>query len=185
MTAPVPTNEPLEARVGDTWAWNRQDLPDYPATTWTLKYQFKNATSHFEFNATADGSNFSIVVAKATTAGFTAGKYSWAAYVTDGTSQYTVATGRLNVLPSYSLASAAALDDRTHARKVLEALEATIEGKATKDQLKYMIGSRSIERLTPAELVTWRNQYRAEVFSEDNKERRQNGYGAGRLVAKL
>lgn len=185
MTAPIPTNEPVEARVGDTWVWNRQDLPDYPAPTWSLKYQFKNATQHFEINATTDGTNFAISVAKATTAGYTAGAYSWVAYVTDGTSQYEVDRGRITVLASYSLASPAALDDRSHARKVLEALEATIEGKATKDQMEYTIGSRSIKRMSATDLVTWRNHYRAEVFAEDNKERRRNGYNAGRLVARL
>ena len=48
-----------------------------------------------------------------------------------------------------------------------------------------IIGSRSIKRMSATELVTWRDKYRAEVFAEDNKERRRNGYNAGRLVARL
>mgnify|MGYP001584723131 FL=1 len=185
MTASVPTNEPLQLRIGDTWRWNRQDLADYPAPTWTLKYALKNAASHIEITAAADGSAFAVTVAKATTAGYTAGRYRWVAYVGDGTTQTEVDTGWVDVLPSYSAASQVALDDRTHARKALDAIEAVIETRATMDQQEYTIGSRSLKRMDPKELLSWRDYYRAQVFAEENGERRRNGYGAGRLVAKL
>ena len=68
MTATIPTTEPTELRVGDTWQWKREDLSsDYPATSWTLTYYFRNATAYFNVVATADGVHFEVTVAKATT----------------------------------------------------------------------------------------------------------------------
>jgi hypothetical protein len=184
MTAPIANNEPFQLRAGDTWVWNRQDLAnDYPAPTWTLKYAFKNAVQHFELTAAADGTFFAASVAMSTTANYVAGKYSWVAWVETASERHEVDRGWLTVLPAFT--GTTVLDDRSHARKVLEALEALIEGKATADQMEYTIGSRSLKRIPPADLITWRDKYRGLVFAEDAAERRRNGYGAGRLVAKL
>lgn len=53
MTATIPDREPAQLRCGDTWRWTRS-LADYPATTWTLKYRYKTASTGFEIVATAD-----------------------------------------------------------------------------------------------------------------------------------
>lgn len=70
----------------------------------------------------------------------------------------TVATGTVIVLPDPVTA-----DTRSHAEKVLEAIEALIEGRATKDVSSYSIAGRSLTRLTPDELVKWRSFYKNEV----------------------
>jgi hypothetical protein len=182
MTTPI--NEPLRIYAGDTWAWQREDLAsDYPAPTWTLKYAFKNAASHIELTATADGTFFAVSVAASTTIGYTAGTYNWVAYVESGSSRYTVDEGVLVVLPAF--ANASALDNRTHAKKALDAIEAVIEGRAGVDQMEYTIGSRQLKRMPIAELLQFRDYYRAQVFAADANERRRNGYGAGRVVARL
>lgn len=54
-------------------------------------------------------------------------------------------------------------DPRSHAEKVLEAIEALIEGRATKDVSSYSIAGRSLTRLSPKELVEWRSFYKNEV----------------------
>ena len=48
MAASIPTTEPTSLRAGNTWQWRREDLSDYPASTWTLTYHFRNRTSHFD-----------------------------------------------------------------------------------------------------------------------------------------
>jgi hypothetical protein len=73
----TPTNEPIEARAGDTWSWRRDDLADYPAPTWVLKYRAKNAAGGFEIVAAADGAAHLVTVPAATTAVYTAGIYDW------------------------------------------------------------------------------------------------------------
>lgn len=172
----IPTNEPLELRAGDTWKWNREDLTDYEAPTWTLTYRFKNASAGFEIAAAASGTYFAVSVAKATTAALTAGVYRWQAFVDNGTERYQVDSGTLTVLPDYGAGTATtALDDRTHARKVLDAIEAVIESRASKDQEEYTINGRSLKRTPLKDLTDLRNQYQALVNRETNAELIANG----------
>ena len=180
----TPTNEPSELRAGLTWAWRREDLAsDYPATTWTLKYWCKKTGStgaNFSITATADGSNFAVSVSASTTATYTAGDYTWVAVVTSGTEAYEVDRGTFTLLPRYD--QAANLDDRSHARTVLDAIEAVIEGRAAKDQQEYAIGGRML-KLTPiADLLVLRNRYKAEVEAELAAEKLANGIGTGRSI---
>ncbi len=186
MTAPIPTTEPRAARAGMTWQWRREDLADYPASIWTLKYWFKKTGSsgaNFSITATADGDAFAIAVSATTTAGYTAGDYTWAAVVTAGSEAFPVDSGTLELEPRYDQATN--LDDRSHARKVLDAIEAVIEGWASKDQESYSIGGRSLSRTPLDELMKFRDQYRAEVYAEELAENIANGGGGGKLVVKF
>ena len=160
-------DEPSEIRAGDPWAWRREDLADYPATLWTLAYWFKNQNGGFQLSAAADGVYYAIDESSDDTEGLVAGSYSWQARVTniaDNTIRHVVDSGTLQVLPNLFVGAAAdPLDGRTHAQKVLDAIEATIEGRATLDQLEYTIGNRSLKRMTVDDLLKLRAQYRREV----------------------
>lgn len=183
----VPRNEPPEQRAGTTWQWRREDLaPSYPASTWTLKYWFKKTGSsgaNFSITASADGDNFAVSVLAATTAAYTAGDYSWSAQVTSGAEAYEVDRGRMKVLARYD--QAANLDDRSHARQALEAIEAVILSRASKDQEEYQIGGRMLKRTPIEDLLKLRDKYRGEVAMEDMAERIRNGQGGNTLVVKL
>ena len=78
MTAPIPTTEPTELRAGDTWKWTRS-LSDYPASIWTLTYVLVQAAVQKSITASASGDDFSVSVAKATTAAYAEGLWSWVA----------------------------------------------------------------------------------------------------------
>lgn len=179
MTASIPDNEPDELRAGDTWKWTRS-LGDYPSVSWTLKYRFKNASGGFEIVATPSGSDYSISVAAATTGGYAAGTYDWVAWVEAGAEKYTVDQGTLVVLPDLRGGSATSAQDvRGHAQKVLDAIEAVIENRATLDQERYRINDRELWRTPVTELIKLRQRYRAEVQAEKNAERIRNGTGIG------
>lgn len=179
----TPTNEPLELRAGDTWEWRREDLSDFPAGTWTLTYRFKNATGGFEVVATADGTNHEVSVASSTTANFLAGTYSWAAQVVNGATKKTVDMGEVKVLPNlFAGAAATASDLRSHPRKVLDAIEAVIEGRATLDQEEFQIGGRMLKRTSIPHLLKLRSRYQDEVAREQAAERLANGLGTARKL---
>lgn len=187
-TSEIPRNEPPEARAGLTWQWRREDLTaDYPASAWTLKYWFKKTgatQANFSIQANADGDNFAVNVLAATTAAYTAGDYTWSAQVTGGTSEaYEIDRGRMKVLARYD--AAANLDDRSHARQALEAIEAVLLNRATLDQQEYSIGNRMLKRMPAADLLKFRDYYRGQVATEDMAERARNGQGGNRLVVKL
>jgi hypothetical protein len=167
MSATVPKTEPAQIRAGDTWQWRREDLVDYPATVWTLSYAFKNAVKGFSFDATADGAFFAVSVVAAETGDYPAGIYRWAAQVAKGDERHTVTIGTTEVLPDVFADPDAALDTRSHARRVLDAIQATIEGRASRDQMEYSINNRTLRRTPMADLLLLRDRYRAEVQAED------------------
>lgn len=184
-SADIPRNEPLEARAGLTWQWRREDLSDYPASTWTLKYWFKKTGStgaNFSVTATADGVNHAVSVSATTTGAYTAGEYSWVAVATSGSESYEIDRGRFTLLAKYDAASN--LDDRSHARKALEAIEAVLESRATQDQQEYSIGNRMLKRMPVKDLLGFRDYYRGQVGAEIMAERVRNGLGGNRLVVK-
>lgn len=183
MTARIAITEPDKVRAGDTWAWTRQDLADYPSSAWTLKYALKNASSAINITATADGSGYAVSVSMASTASHPPGKYRWVAWVESATERFDVDTGWIEVLPKYDTTTA--LDDRGHARRTLEAIEAVIEGRATLDQQEYTIGSRSLKRMLIKDLIFYRDYYRGQVFAQENAERAANGKGGAQLVVRL
>lgn len=180
----TPTTEPTELRAGDLWEWRREDLTsDYPASSWTLTYRFKNAAGGFEVVAAADGDAFESSVAAATSAAIAAGVYAWQARASNGLLVHTVDTGETKVLPNlFATSASTASDQRTHARRTLEAIEAVIEGRATTDQQAYAIGTRSLTRIPLPELLAFRDRYRMAVAREDQANGVPNNFGRDRYV---
>lgn len=181
MTATVPTTEPMELRAGLTWAWRREGLTDYPASAWTLKYWFKRMglpPANFSIVCTADGDTHVAGVTATISAAYGAGNYTWVALATQGSNAYEIGRGLTKLLPRYD--QVGNLDDRTHARRVLEAIEAVIEGRATLDQQEYTIGNRNLKRMPIADLLVLRDRYRTEVANQDAAERAAAGLGDSR-----
>jgi len=174
----IPTTEPAEIIAGDTLKWKREDLSaDYPASSWTLTYELRGP-QQITITATADGDDFSVSVGTSTTAGWTAGDYWWAAYVSDGTDRYRVDGGTLTIKPDLAT-TGAVYDGRSHAKKVLDAIEAVIEGRASKDQMSYTIAGRSLARTPIADLLRLRDSYKAEYKAEQKAEKIDRGVKTG------
>jgi hypothetical protein len=167
MTTEVATVEPREVVAGDTWEWEKS-FSDYPATTWTLTYYLRSREHEASITAAADGTDHLVTVAKATTAAYKAGLYEITGFVTDATERFQVYRGLLNVLPDPA-SQGAGQDPRSHARKTLDAIEAVVEGRATKDQQAYTIGGRSLQRMPIKDLMYFRGVYRAEVYAEESR----------------
>lgn len=161
-------NEPKEITAGFQYSWT-ESLSDYPADNgWVLKYILLNASNKIEFESIPDNSSHLIELTPETTDEFIAGVYTLYKYVehTDGRKfQITSFSYTINASPI----SATTLDTRTHARKMLEALEALELGRASVQQKAFSIAGRSIEYLTPEEIIKWKNHYQRVVFAEENK----------------
>lgn len=178
----IPTNEPASLRAGDTWQWRREDLTDYPASAWTLTYRFKNAAGGFEIVASADGDNFAVDEDPTTTAAFGAGDYDWQAQVSnaDTGEKFTVESGVLAVEPSFFATSpTTAYDNRTQARKILDAIDAYMAGRATSDQKEYEINvggtMRRMVHSNYTQIVAARSYYAAIVANEEAAQRANEG----------
>ena len=174
--ASIAANEPLKLVAGDRWQWRREDLAvDYPATAWSLAYYFTNASSSFIVNAVADGDHFAVDEAPADHAAQAPGRYTWAAYLSKIGDRVQIDMGTIDVTPN--LVTAGTADQRSHAEKVVESIEAVIEGRATKDQESYSIAGRSLSRTSITDLIQLRDRYRAEVARLRKAERIAAGLG--------
>ena len=65
---------------------------------------------------------------------------------------------------------------------MLDKIESILEGKADSDVSSYSIGSRSLSKMTPEELTTWRDYYKAEYNREVAKERIDRKEGTGSII---
>ena len=167
----IPTQEPAVIAAGDTAKW-RRSLPAYPASAgWTLSYTLVRAATRITFSASADGDLHLVNVPASTTTAWTAGTYTWRAQVSKAGEVYTISTGTLSIRPNFATAT----DGRSHARKVLDGIEAVIEGRATSEVGEYQIAGRSLKYIPIPELLALRDKYRAEVLREDAAERTARG----------
>lgn len=159
-------NIPSTITAGDTIAWT-DSLADYPATTWTLKYSlWKYGKAVIPIVSSASGSDHTFAVTAATSKAYGPGEWQWTAYAEKGSGgtleRYTVATGKVTIKPDMPSASTSA-DLRTHAQIMLDAIEATLQGRASHAELSLTINGKSIQYLKPEELLAWRNTYLREV----------------------
>lgn len=180
LMSDIATKEPYEIIAGDTLQW-KKSLSDYlPSAGWALKYSLRGP-AEIDLTTTADGDDHKVDELAADTADWKTGDYWWAAYVEKGAERHQVGTGTFKITPNLATASGA-YEGRSHAKKVLDAIEAVIEGTATKEQQSYTIAGRSLVRWPLQELLQLRNQYKDEYARERSAERVDRGEASGRKI---
>jgi hypothetical protein len=185
--ANYPTQEPDTIVIGDRLVWRRDDIADtYPTSTFALTYEFHKDSggggSHqFEITATEADSTYFIEVASSTTASYTDGDYIWNAYITRSadSERIRIDTGRSTVVLNLANTNA---DLRSHAKKVLDNIEAVLENRASIDQSSFSIAGRSLSRMSIDELLTFRDRYHAEYLEEIKKARIKNKQRSGNTI---
>ena len=182
-----PSQEPNELVVGDYWVWKRDDLAsDYPTDSYALTYEFHEDSggggSHkFTITATEANDTYYIEVPTTTTANYSVGDYIWGAYITRTSDSARIQIDEGKTTVSANLADTNA-DLRSHAKKVLDAIEAVIEGRATIDQSSFSLAGRSLSRMSIDELMTFRDRYHAEYLKEVRLARIKNKQGSGTTI---
>jgi len=172
--------------AGDTLDF-LDDVPDYPpADGWTLQYRLiprftAPVQAPVDISATTEGTQYRVQVSADQTAAWTAGFYTWSRWVEKaGPIRQSLGSGQFEVKADPSVA-AAGLDTRTSARRILDAIEAVIEGRASRDQEEYTIaganGSRQLKRTPIADLLVLRDRFKAAVESEEAIEQLAAGLG--------
>lgn len=153
--------------AGDTLNY-RTELPDYPATQgWSLKMRFipRTAGAAIDVTAEVDGDAFNMRAGAGITATWAPGRYGWALWVERGVEVYTVDQGQIDILAD-PRSTAAPTDTRTHAERMLEAIEAVLEGRASQAHLEYTINGRQMRFIPPEQLLALRDRYRLEVRAQ-------------------
>ena len=86
------------------------------------------------------------------------GCYYWQLFAERGTIKTLLESGALDVSPNL-LSEEAGFDGRTDAEKGLDAVDACLAGKASKDQLSYSIKDRTLTRYSVDELLKLRAHF--------------------------
>lgn len=177
----IPTLEPDELVAGDTVEF-RRSLGVFSASQgWSLEYALRGPAS-ITWTSTAEGDDHKVLVTAQTTAAYTAGLYEIAGYAKKGSGasleRHRIHFGTIAIRPNLSAVSGVH-DPRSHARKVLDAIEAVLEKRASKDQESYTIAGRMLSRTPVGDLVALRDRYREEVAREEQAERIRAGLGHG------
>ena len=182
-----PTAEPAKLVAGDRFTWRRDDLAnDYPIGTFALTYEFHEdsgggGNKKFTITATEADSTYYIEVGSSTTASYETGDYIWEAYITRSadSERIMVDSGRTEITTNLANTSA---DLRSHAKIVLDAIEAVIENRASMDQSSMSIAGRSLSRMSIDDLMTFRDRYKAEYLKEIKLARIRNKQGSGNTI---
>jgi hypothetical protein len=185
-TANFPTTEPRVLVEGDRITWKRSDLgSDYSPALYTLKYsaRLENTTTDtkIDITASASGNDFVITVPAATSGQWAIGRYHWQAYIerNSDNERITVDSGQFEVKANRATEAG---DPRGHVKKVLDAIEAVIENRATKGQESYAIAGRSLARTPIADLLLLRDKYSREFDSMAKAARIAKGMAAGNVL---
>lgn len=182
-----------ELIAGDTLDFI-DSVPDYPpADGWTLKYRLiprftSPAQAPIDIIATTSGSDYRVQAAAAVTLAWKAGFYTWSRWVEKaGPIRQSLGSGQLKVIEDPA-AAVAGYDGRSHERKVLEAIEAVIENRASQTQremVEYTIGTRS-QKLDAAEskaaLLELHSKYKWLVANEEARAQIAAGQPNPRMV---
>lgn len=156
---------PAQLTAGDTLIFT-QSLAGFAATDgWVLHYRLINALGKVDIASTASGDDHLINVPAATTATYVAGAYDWQCYVDGVASQrFTLANGRVNILPNLA-GQAGGFDNRTPARKALDAINAWL-GTRDLAVAEYQIAGRSMKYIPITDLLSLRSKLTYEVKGE-------------------
>lgn len=160
---------------GETVEWYESRSDFLPADGWTLSVSLVETSDVQTFTGSDNGDGRHLVeISSAQSLEFSAGTYRYQIRVTDGTKTHQLERGLVEVAESFAAATDGH-DARSHAEKVLDALEALIEGKASNDQASMSVEGRSLSRYSPEEWWTMRRRYQWEVRMLRDAERAARG----------
>ena len=180
--AKSPITEPLEIVVGDYIQWRRTDIgTDYPNDLYTATYIARitgGGANEITITGSAYNDDYIFTVSSATSAAFTAGHYHWQLEIlrNSDSNRIVVDRGDFTAIVDLDVNNS---DPRSHAEIMLDKLETVLQGRADADVLSYSIAGRSLTKMSPEELVTWRDYYKREVVIERRKERVRRGLPTG------
>ena len=155
-------------------------LTAYPAGEWQMRLILRGPQG-VDLLAEQDGDAHRLLASAETTGAWLPGDYWASLRVSDGYEVVEVEAASVRV--SADLAQVEGVyDGRGHVQRVLASIEAVIEGRATKDQARYKINNRELERTPISDLLALRDKYKDEARRERAAAKGQTLLGRRVLV---
>ncbi len=181
----IPEKEPVTFFKGETVVWKRTDIgADYSPSSHSMVWEASletNGSTRFSATVTESGTEYTFTLDNSATSGYTAGDYFWVLKVlqTSDSETLVIDSGKITVKDNFFATTG---DTRSHAKLMLEKIESILEGRADADVSSYSIQGRSLSKISIAELLQWRDYYKAEYQKEVARFRTGNNEGSGRVV---
>jgi len=162
----APKEVPKSIVIGDLVQFKLTEYSsDYPNSSHSMTFVARSgqgANVEFTIAATNSGDDYLFSASSNATSAFTAGLYHYQIEVleTSSNNRLIVDQGELDITVDLDVNS---VDPRTHAEKMLQKIESVLENRADADVSSYSIAGRSLTKMSPEELLTWRDNYRREV----------------------
>lgn len=137
----------------------------HPAPEWSVSAVLRGPMA-LTLLAEADGASHAFRVTAAMSERWLPGQYAYSVRARRDDDVVELEAGTLTVKPDLMQLSAGH-DARHHVVRVIEAIEAVLEKRATQDQEKYRINNRELWRTPVADLLKLRDRYRAELRKMD------------------
>lgn len=160
---------PCALVAGDTWAWqNVAAFTSHPPPS-VVRYLLRPVLGGpaTPVDGVAGGTAYTFTITSAVSAAIAPGDYEFTILAFDASlgSRTGLGSGRITIAPDPATATG---DLRTANEKILAAIVATIEGRATKDADSYSIEGRSIARTPMPDLLRLQAVYERRVSVERN-----------------
>ncbi len=159
---------PTRIVAGDSVSFRWEDGA-YPATSgWSSAWRLVGAGIALTLSSAAEDVGFRVTATAVATAALAVSSArgvpcSLFGTVASGATRTTVYQAPCLLLPNPASITG---DQRGHATTTLAAIDALLEGRATKDQQSYRIGDRELARIPVPELLALRDYYKAEARRE-------------------
>lgn len=175
---------PLEIAQGEMAVWKRS-LDEFSPDEWDAQYRIRGIAgtgAGFNVDGAEDEGDFLFEATAAQTATMSVTTYEWQLWVTNktaATETYQIEAGTFAVRRGFSAGTTTAVDTRSTAVQILEAIDAALLSRATSNQQEYEIstpaGSRKLKYLSVMDLKEARKMYAGIVARERMAERLRNG----------
>lgn len=169
-----PDSEPEELIVGARWAWTRSDVSNtYSSDIYSLKYEFISMSSEGEVltrTANKEDGRHVFEMPSADTSGIEHGDYTLRTIIIRDADEEEIVIDEhfIVIKPKDNQV-------RSHVYKVLTAVRALIEGKASVDQESLTVNGRSLTRFSPEEWQKIERDYAQRWANEMRKLAMKNG----------
>lgn len=154
---------------------------DYPASAgWAvaLVLQALAGAAPMTVNASDGTAEWVIALSSAASADLTPGAYRYLIAATKDGNRSTIETGQVEVLPD---PAAAATDQRSAARRALDAIDAVLESRASSEDMEFTFeDGRALKKVPHVDLLALRRHYARIVARESSK-----GRGPRRVMMRL
>ncbi len=149
-----------------------------------MKYRLINADGAIDITAVNDNGAHKSTLTASETAGYTAGTYTWLAYVTKADQKIEVGEGTIEILPD--ILAAPSYDTRSPTKQILDALTELIIRKSTKLPVEINIAGRTLKYETLEDLIKAQKDFKRQYENEQKAEKVAQGLApGGRVLARI